>query len=503
MSRKQNLEWGYIDWLYEPSENSRDNIRVGISTVLPNTTQPRHFHYGDEQLMYVISGHGKQRIGDEESVIEPGKVFHISTGMAHESLNDGQEPIVKLLVSVPALAEMPNIKTMEGMPLVTEGIQKKSEFLRRTVQQLSQSMLAPLKLPVVIFDPSYEPVYCSDAFPDYCRNCCGIQEGIAHCEVLLNHPSWVPPYYEGISACVCPHGLWVCTLPVVSKGELLGFIRSGFVRTVALPATEGGGLPYQVPESTVQGIMQITQKLAKTIANYYEMNLLQAELQQNLQELSNRKNAETMLQESLRTSQDQVLNLQINQHFLFNTLNTIAGMSIREGATQTYTAIGELAQLFRYTLCTHSYFVTLSEELDYLKNYLDLQKMRFGNKLCVMKEVPLELLNLQVPFNFLQPVVENCFKHAFANSREHMEIRISVERTANRLLFRIADNGCGMAAEQLEELREKLRTGNSQHGSTMVMRKLESLYGTGAEYTVASGETGTAVTIGIPISEGG
>ena len=72
MGNIQHLDWGTIEWLFEPEDGSMDNMRVGISTMLPGTIQPKHIHCGDEQLMYVLSGHGRQRIGAYPWLIHGG-----------------------------------------------------------------------------------------------------------------------------------------------------------------------------------------------------------------------------------------------------------------------------------------------------------------------------------------------------------------------------------------------------------------------------------------------
>ena len=226
---------------------------------------------------------------------------------------------------------------------------------------------------------------------------------------------------------------------------------------------------------------------------------MQVELQHNVRVLSDREREEEMLQESLRTTQDQAFNLQINQHFLFNTLNTIAGLAVREEAYQTYQAIGDLAQLLRYTLRTTSYFVTLNEEIEYLKNYTNLQKLRFGKKLEVDYKITAALLGEKVPFNFLQPVVENCFRHGFKNRKKPMKVSVCVEKKEEQICFTITDNGCGMDGEALETLRERIRNGDAAHGTAMVARKLESLYGDSAACEVDASENGTVVTIYIPL----
>ena len=80
MEKIQYLDWGRIEWICEPESGSSDHLRVGISVMNPHSWQPCHLHYGDEQFMYIMSGRGWQKIGDSESLVEPGKYFHISSG---------------------------------------------------------------------------------------------------------------------------------------------------------------------------------------------------------------------------------------------------------------------------------------------------------------------------------------------------------------------------------------------------------------------------------------
>ena len=501
--KKQKLEWGSVDWIYEPAEDSADHMRVGISHMNPGTYQTRHIHYGDEQMIYIISGQGKQKIGDVEYTMEPGKVFHISSGMAHESSNDGEEPIVKLLVSIPAITAAPKVRRNESERVKKQESVDPKAFLRDTVKEMFRSMLTSLRMPLAIFDADNELVYRTYDYPTFCRNHCGVREDVNRCPLIGEKPHFTPPIYEGVSACACQYGLWVYTLPIVAEDEFLGYIQAGHIRTGASVAVGEvpKDLPYQTPDSTVLGIIEVMNKLSESIRNHYSFCRMQAALSLNTRELSDQRKADILLQESLKTSQDQAFNLQINQHFLFNTLSTIASMAIKEDAMETYQAVGDLAQLLRYTLRTDSNFVPLSKELEYVRNYLNLQKLRFGKRLEVNYEILGGLEEEQVPFNFLQPVAENCFKHAFKDSRDKMKILIRVDADAEYLYFTVRDNGKGMTKERVAQLQEKIATSKSDRGTTMVVGKLRSLYGDKVSYDIDSNEKGTTVRITIPREE--
>ena len=72
MGNRQELDWGSIDWVYEPESGSNDSMHIGVSRMKSGSVQPRHIHSGDEQFMYIVSGRGRQKIGDVEQPLEPG-----------------------------------------------------------------------------------------------------------------------------------------------------------------------------------------------------------------------------------------------------------------------------------------------------------------------------------------------------------------------------------------------------------------------------------------------
>lgn len=496
MGKQQNLDWGTIDWLYEPEEGSHDSMHIGLSRMNAGAVQPRHIHSGDEQFMYIISGHGRQKLGGIEKPLEPGATYHIPAGTSHEAINDGEEDIVKLLVSVPArvTASAPARKEMAGS---SKSAKETTELLRRAVSLLIGEMLTPLMLPISISDMEGNLVYRSGAYPAFCRSCCGIEQDEKACPLYREKDVYQSPHYAEPSAFVCPYGLSIYVQTVVCDGLPIGVLRAGHVRT-APSMIDAQQLPYNVPHSTVTGILQMMGQLCERICETYQYLNVEEDLQTSRQALSDKQQREASLQSSLRTSQSQVANLQINQHFLFNTLNMIMSTAIREGAEQTYSAIGYLSQMLQYTLRTSSYFTTLKRELDHLRNYTALQKMRFAERLEVIYRVDEALLSETVPLNFLQPIVENCFKHAFSGAAQDMRVEILAQASETELAFIVRDNGCGMDEEKLTSLRTLAISGDAAHGTAMVMRKLDVLYGRHCRYDAVSSADGTTVTLTIP-----
>ncbi|HEV2323940.1 MAG TPA: histidine kinase, partial [Terracidiphilus sp.] len=189
------------------------------------------------------------------------------------------------------------------------------------------------------------------------------------------------------------------------------------------------------------------------------------------------------------------LQRQINPHFLFNTLNSIAS-AVRSQPELAREMTVKLANILRALLKDHDTFVPLSEELKFTDDYLDIEVARFGaDKLRVAKEIDPQTLDVLVPSILLQPLIENSIKHGL-EPRLHggtVTVRSRLER--DRVLIEVADDGVGMGGRPVSMLR---RTG-AGIGMRNVQERLEVLYGERARFDVVSNPgRGTLVSIELP-----
>ena len=139
------------------------------------------------------------------------------------------------------------------------------------------------------------------------------------------------------------------------------------------------------------------------------------------------------------------LKSQINPHFLFNTLTSISSL-IRAEPDTARTLIIRLSALLRRLLRSHEHFVTLREELEAIDEYLDIEVIRFGPKLKVVKEIEPETMDLIVPSMILQPLVENSIKHGFSRKVGPGSITIRSHRENGRAVIEVEDDGMGFFA---------------------------------------------------------
>lgn len=158
---------------------------------------------------------------------------------------------------------------------------------------------------------------------------------------------------------------------------------------------------------------------------------------------------ESQLKTQLLDSKINALQSQLQPHFLFNALNDISSL-IEINPEKSQDAIADLSELLRQTLSLKdTKLIPLSDEIDILQKYLDIEKLRFDEKLNFTLDIPTDLYNIYVPPLLLQPVVENSIKHGFSYQHDSLDIKISIEKITDYLQFTIANNGAALNKNEL------------------------------------------------------
>jgi two-component system LytT family sensor kinase len=205
------------------------------------------------------------------------------------------------------------------------------------------------------------------------------------------------------------------------------------------------------------------------------------------------------------------LQRQINPHFLFNTLNSIASL-VRSQPELAREMIVKLANILRVLLKHRDAFVPFSDELAFTDDYLDIEVVRFGEKLRVVKEIAEETLPVVVPSMLLQPLIENSIKHGLEPRISGGTVTLRSRILSDgRLLLEVEDDGIGMETEPASELSamegETLWVGAANGngiGMRNVRERMEVLYGNQAEVEIVSRPgRGTKVTLVMPVLEAG
>lgn len=189
-----------------------------------------------------------------------------------------------------------------------------------------------------------------------------------------------------------------------------------------------------------------------------ELSLLARRFRGMMQTINELIDREYKLKIANTTNQLKALQAQINPHFMYNALQSIATTALRNKDEQTYALITTLGKMMRYAMQTEHSIVTLKQEIDYCAAYLKLQKQRFGDTFQFTIHVEEQSLPVRIPRMILQPIVENCFKHAFTTPDHQAFIRIASWCDENMLNIEVTDNGKGMSNEQMKHLMKKITT---------------------------------------------
>jgi len=210
-----------------------------------------------------------------------------------------------------------------------------------------------------------------------------------------------------------------------------------------------------------------------------------------LRQLQEKERQEQQLRALATEAELRALKAQINPHFLFNTLNTIAEL-IHTDSERAEATVERLAEMFRYVLNgSERGLVPLEEELGFLDGYLEIERVRFGDRLRVTCDVAPQALKLLVPSLLLQPLVENTLCHG-RGADGSIDLGITIQIAGGRAVIAVSDQGRG--------LPERYKIGQGPgHGLGNVHQRLVKTYG--EAYGLAIGPNqpqGTVVTLSIP-----
>lgn len=227
-------------------------------------------------------------------------------------------------------------------------------------------------------------------------------------------------------------------------------------------------------------------KIKKLIQDVYE-----ADIQKKSLELE-RKQAEL-----------NALQSQINPHFLFNTLESIRIRSLMKNETETADIVKSLSKTFRRMLVWGNDLITVRSEMEYIRDYLQIQKYRFSEKLNYKIYVPDEVMDYKISKMAIQPFIENSCVHGIEGKVGNGLIALTIKKAEDKLEILIEDNGCGIPPEKLEDIRNSLhQTGNLEGaniGIRNVYNRLKLFYGNEFEFSIESTQNeGTQVYIKIP-----
>ncbi|RUS48528.1 sensor histidine kinase [Cohnella sp. AR92] len=299
------------------------------------------------------------------------------------------------------------------------------------------------------------------------------------------------------------------SIALIPPSELLGPVVKQYVKSMAISAGIITLLFISLSLFLSQIITQPITRMIRAIVNTgegrfetrfresgsYEFKVLMKkfnDMNENIRKLI-QENYETQIRE--KEAQIKALNLQLDPHFMYNTLNMVSLMSLEKGEEEISEIVISLSNMLKYMVKNDAAVVRFSDDLTYLQSYVTIMSKRYDGTLQVEYDIEDDLLGDEVPKFFLQPFVENAFVHGFKRIGSGNKLFIRCRRTDDGRLFQIEDNGQGMEESKLDSIMN----GKHHVGVSNVNRRIRLLYG--EPYGIAirsSKDRGTTVTVLLP-----
>jgi two-component system LytT family sensor kinase len=270
-----------------------------------------------------------------------------------------------------------------------------------------------------------------------------------------------------------PAYTWLGSIAIVAFAAA-GFsaIESWSIATVVKPANLPEGLPL------LGAILLTVSLLIAWSALYYSINFFLL-----LEEQSDRL---IRLESQASNAQLAMLRYQLNPHFLFNTLNSISTLVLLKQTDRANAMLSRLSSFLRYTLVNEpTGTVTIAQEIETLKLYLEIEKMRFEERLRTHFHIDPTVMRAQLPSLLLQPLIENAIKYAVTPQEEGADISIEMRREVDRVMIHVSDTGPG--ADALYQQRAAQSTGV---GLANIRDRLAQAYGENHKFETQSEITG-------------
>ena len=190
---------------------------------------------------------------------------------------------------------------------------------------------------------------------------------------------------------------------------------------------------------------------------------------------------------------------QIKPHFLYNTLETIALLALENPRDEVYDAIETLGKFYRKFLSKGQEEITLSDEVEIVKNYLKLQELRYGDIFHDIYDIDEKVKNVRIPRLSLQPIVENALYHGIIPKGEEGDIYIKAKQKEDKLVITVKDTGIGASEERISEVLSKK---SQSFGLKSTLDRISKYYSNKVSYKISS-EVGYyfEVEIYIPLEE--
>lgn len=336
------------------------------------------------------------------------------------------------------------------------------------LQEIQAKFSEATGLAAVIIDVEGNPITKPSNFTKFCTYIRSYSQGLAGCiscddragrASRKNIDKQKPVVY------LCHSGLTDLAAPIIVQDQYIGAFLAGQVilekedydaKAEMFRCVSGLGMEKEVlseffdvievvPEKRLKAAADLIYIMTNYIVEIGISNITQKKLVEELK-------AKADLEATLHVTELKALQAQVNPHFLFNTLNTIARLALLEGASRTQEIVYALSDLLRENLRGIDVPRTLEEEIKSAKDYLMIQKVRFGDRIQSFIDIDPQIMTIMIPALTLQPLIENAIIHGLEKKVEGGQIHISGQIEGEEIVITVRDTGIGVQTEHIHSI---------------------------------------------------
>lgn len=412
-----------------------------------------------------------------------------------------------------AVSGIQEIKKLVGAPAsIPTALILEMVFSGDALEQLQEAFSSLTGLHLVVVDAWGQPLSSQGRFLECSGFCYAARQALIGCTSDRYHTVSLWDGLKDAFAYRCYAGLIEISYPLIADMGKVGAIICGhfLMEEDCPPESRPEGIPV-LSQERLENICRLLAFIGSRITDLSQALTANRQLEEQRASFLHFINRQHQLEEALRDAELKALQSQVNPHFLFNALNTIARMAFLQGDSRTERVVGALARLMRYSLYQVKAMVTVGEEVRAVKDYLLIQEARFQERITSSVEVEDRVLEARMPCMILQPLVENACLHGLEPCKEGGAVFIRGWLEGEQVNFAIEDTGVGMT-EQLKkdifrmQVKSDSRGQVSGLGLANVLRRLHYQFGSRCALDIDSHPgKGTRLKISFPFqtSEGG
>lgn len=400
-------------------------------------------------------------------------------------------------------------------------IELKDVITEEFKEQIQDSFAFATGFGVVFADLEGRHIGEGSNFTRFCTAINNTKEGAACCALTNRNAIALAIKTHKPCIYVCHAGLINIEIPLIYNGNFIGAITAGQVLctdmncypkdTIVssldwLKSEEAQRFFREIKVLTRQQI-EATAKALENISNYVIQQTLYSKLQESLIEEHEKtlkyEKRQIEMEHQLKLAKLDALQKQVTPHFVFNVISSISRLISMKEFAKASNMLDSFAQMLRYSLSNIRSTITLQQEVNYIQNYLAIQKNRFSERIEYDIQIDEEALTLIIPFFSLQPLIENGIEHGILTLPYGGKLMLSCSSANEGYLIEIRDNGRGMSENKLEEIYSNLTTGlnscvNNHVGLHNSYSRFKLMYGDKVKFSISSKlNEGTCIDIEI------